>query len=263
MIKKIAEKALYIVFVAGIIALLGFAVDTNKTIHCRSFQVRVDAPSGNSFVDSLSVVKQVNGILEPLEGKEISSISLGKIEELINVMHFVEKSHVYRTIDGHVVADITQREPIARVINSMNETFYIDAKGKLMKTSSSFSARVMVVTGFVNTRYSPNINIYELEKEEELSASQSVLIQLNQLVRHIMEDDFLNAWVDQIYVNRQGEFELVPRNGAHTIEFGKAEDMEEKFSKLIKFYKYGLTHVGWGSYKRINLKFKNQIVCSK
>lgn len=263
MMKEIAEKALYILFAAGVIVLLGFALDTNKSLNCRSFQVRVDAPSGNSFVDSLSVVKQVISILEPLEGKEISSIALGKVEELINAMHFVERSHVYRTIDGHVVADITQREPIARVVNSMNETFYIDAKGKLMKTSSSFSARVLVVTGFINTRYSPNINIYEMQKEEDLSSSQTVLVQLNQLVRHIQKDDFLNAWIDQIYVNRRGEFELVPRNGVHTIEFGQVEDMEEKFGKLMKFYKYGLTHVGWGSYKRINLKFKNQIVCSK
>ena len=102
-----------------------------------------------------------------------------------------------------------------------------------------------------------------MSEESELSSSGKVLLELNALIRFIQNDDFLNAWIDQIYVNRQSEFELVPRNGAHTIEFGKAENMEVKFNKLMKFYKFGLAHVGWGSYKRINLKYKNQVVCSK
>lgn len=263
MIQRIAKKVIYILIPLGMLVLLGFVVETNQSMPCRSFQVRIDSPFGHAFVDSASVVRQVFGVMEPLDGKELGSISLNRIEELVNKMYYVENSKVFRTIDGHVVASIQQRAPIARVINSMNETFYIDNHGKLMKPSSSYTARVVVVTGFIHTRYSPNINIAALSEENELSSSEKVLLDLNALIRFIQNDDFLNAWIDQIYVNRQGEFELVPRNGAHTIEFGKVENMELKFNKLMKFYKFGLTHVGWGSYKRINLKYKNQVVCSK
>jgi cell division protein FtsQ len=263
MIQKIAKKVLYIILPLGMLVLLGFVVETNQSMPCRSFQVRIDSPFGNAFVDSGSVVNQVYAVMDPLDGKVLKSISLNRIEELVNKMYYVEKSRVFRTIDGHVVANIQQRTPIARVINSMNETYYIDNQGKLMKPSQSYTARVVVVTGFIHTRYSPNINILDLEQDNDLSASEKVLVDLNKLIRFIQNDDFLNAWIDQIYVNRQSEFELVPRNGAHTIVFGDAENMEMKFNKLMKFYKYGLTHVGWGNYKRINLKYKNQVVCSK
>jgi cell division protein FtsQ len=261
--RKIATIAFYILLPLGILAILGFAVDSNHSKPCRSFQVRINSPAGLGFVDSSYVVNQVYHHMEKLEGKPLKAISLSKVEELVNKLYYVENSRVYRTIDGHVVADINQRKPIARVINAMNESYYIDDQGKLMRTSSQHTARVIVVTGFINARYSPNVNIHSLDNEEELSSSERLLKELDLLVRYINSDKFLSSWIDQIYVNRQGEFELVPRNGIHTIEFGRAEDMKSKFDKLMKFYQNGLTHVGWGHYKRINLKYKNQVVCSK
>ncbi|TVQ08677.1 MAG: hypothetical protein EA361_16270 [Bacteroidetes bacterium] len=263
MIKRIAVIAFYILLPAGVFILLGFAVESNKSMPCRSFRVNIDTSGGLSFLDSNAVVKQVYSIMDTLEGKKFRDISLNRIEELVNTMYYVDKSRVYRTIDGHLNVDIRQRVPIARVINRVNETFYIDTRGKLMKPSGSYTARVLVVTGFVNTRYSPGVSIGKFENSTELSSSDNVLKELNELVKYIRNDEFLHAWIDQIYVTRQGQFELVPRNGAHIIEFGNVNEMEEKFDKLMKFYINGLTHVGWGSYKRINLQYKNQVVCSK
>ena len=64
-------------------------------------------------------------------------------------------------------------------------------------------------------------------------------------------------------MNGNGEFELIPRVGAQVIEFGKAVDMEEKFEKLWILYNEGFHNTGWNQYERINLKYKNQAVCTK
>jgi cell division protein FtsQ len=263
MIKKIAVISFYVLMPLGIMILLGFAIDTNQTKPCSGFMVTVNNKGEASFIDSAEVVRQVYNIMGPLKGKEMKSISVKRIEELVNAMYYVENSRVYRTVDGHVIADIKQRIPVARIINSMNENYYIDTRGKLMKTTSRYAARVVVVTGFINTRYSPAVDILQLANDDKLSDSEQVLVDLFKLIGHISSNDFLDAWVDQIYVNRQGEFELVPRNGVHTIELGDIENMEAKFEKLMNFYRNGLTHMGWGNYKRINLKYKNQVVCSK
>jgi cell division protein FtsQ len=45
--------------------------------------------------------------------------------------------------------------------------------------------------------------------------------------------------------------------------FGTGDDIEIKFEKLMLFYKEGLSRVGWDKYSTINLKYKNQIVCTK
>ncbi len=263
MIKRITHISLYIIIPLGLMILLGFAVENNRTASCKGLVVEIKDREKLSFIDSLQVLSQVYKVMDTLNGKSLKKVSLNKIEELVNTMYYVESSQVYRQIDGYIVVNIIQREPIARVVNSFNESYYIDKNGRLMKLSTSYSARVPVVTGFIGTRYSPGKNIYEISDETSFSHQETVLVDVNKLIQFIASDAFLNAWIDQIYVTRRGEFELVPRNGVHTIEFGKAEDMEKKFEKLMKFYKDGLANVGWGSYKKINIKFKNQVVCSK
>ena len=51
--------------------------------------------------------------------------------------------------------------------------------------------------------------------------------------------------------------------GSHKIILGSAHDLEKKFEKLKVFYRKGLEKVGWDRYQTINLKFENQVVCTK
>ena len=44
---------------------------------------------------------------------------------------------------------------------------------------------------------------------------------------------------------------------------GDAEDLDKKLYKLRLFYAEGLNKTGWNEYKVINLKYANQVVCTK
>ncbi len=263
MLNKIAAIVFYILIPVSIFVLLGFATGSNSSLPCSSFKVIISKHGESNFLDSAAVVKQVYDVMDSLPGQKIQDLSLSRIENLINEMHYVKSSQVYRTIDGAIVAKVKQREPVARIINAQNESYYIDNTGLMMKTSQRYSARVLVVTGHITSRYSPVVNLSENGLLEEESKSLKILKELFLLVEYINKDKFLKAWIDQIFVTRSGSFELIPKNGSHVVEFGDIQDMDEKFKKLILFYKDGLTHVGWNNYQRINLKFKNQIVCSK
>jgi cell division protein FtsQ len=261
MIKKIAGIFFYITIPIGVFLLLGFAMESNKDIPCRSFTVNVYGDS--YFLDSSHVINTVYSKFGQLEGKKLREISLSNIEDMVRNIYFVKESQVYRTIDGDIVVNVKQREPVARIINAHNESFYIDTRGRLMKTSDQYTARVVIVTGHIAARYSSTLDLYAEKDPDEITPSKKILKELNELVHYIRNNPFWDAWIDQIYVTRTGDFELMPKNGAHVIEFGKAEDIDKKFQKLLLFYQNGLTHVGWSSYSRLNLKFKNQIVCSK
>lgn len=63
-------------------------------------------------------------------------------------------------------------------------------------------------------------------------------------------------------MNKSGDMELIPRIGSHTIIFGKAEDIDIKFRKLKAMYRV-FNKIGWNLYKSINLKFKDQVICTK
>ena len=59
---------------------------------------------------------------------------------------------------------------------------------------------------------------------------------------------------------------LVPRVGEQKIIFGSAlsnEEVKVKFRKLADFYKEGIPYEGWSTYDCFNLKYENQVVCSK
>ena len=261
MIKKIAGIFLFVAIPVGVFLRLGFAVESNKDIPCSSITVNVHGDS--YFLDSSHVIHTIYSKFGQLEGKKIREISLSSIEDMVRNIYFVENSQVYRTIDGNIVVNVKQRKPVARVINAHNESYYIDNRGRLMKTSDQYTARVVIVTGHIAARYSSTLDLYADEDTEDMMPSKKILKELNGLVIYIRNNPFWDAWIDQIYVTRSGDFELMPKNGSHVIEFGKAEDIDKKFEKLLLFYQNGLTHVGWNSYSRLNLKFKNQIVCSK
>ena len=68
----------------------------------------------------------------------------------------------------------------------------------------------------------------------------------------------------QINVTNEKELELYLAVGNHKIIFGDANDIEEKFKKLKIFYTEGLNKTdGWNKYSVINVKYKNQVVCTK
>ena len=93
--------------------------------------------------------------------------------------------------------------------------------------------------------------------------ADSLLTKLYKLAMFISRDKDLKNQIDQVYINDQQEFELIPRYGAQIILLGGIEDLGEKFSKLRLFYTRGLDKIGWNKYNIINIKFKNQVVCSK
>ena len=79
----------------------------------------------------------------------------------------------------------------------------------------------------------------------------------------IDDNPFWKKQIEQLYVNSKQEYELIPRVGAHLILLGEADEFDRQLDQLWAFYQQGLNNVGWNRYEIINLKFRNQIVCTK
>lgn len=117
------------------------------------------------------------------------------------------------------------------------------------------------------------IDVISQKQEAERLAQKKLLkryedfSKLITFVKFVEGDELLRAEIVQIVasssVSGELELELVPRSGDHIIVFGRIEDVEQKFSKLIAFYRRGFGSLGWSEYKTINLKYKNQVVCTK
>ena len=168
-------------------------------------------------------------------------------------------------INGLVKVDVKQRNPIIRVINADGDSYYIDDEGKLMPLSDKYTMKVLVANGNIMEPYSRRY-MYSMEDmgKDTLLNKTSMLDELYAVAKYIDTSSFWKAQVQQVYINSERDMEIVPLAGDQKIIFGDTTCMEEKFKKLLTFYQQGLNTTGWwDKYAVINLKFKNQIVCTK
>ena len=84
---------------------------------------------------------------------------------------------------------------------------------------------------------------------------------LYDLINYIGADEFLKAQIAQIHFEEEDDIVMYPQVTKQLIEFGSYENMEAKFLRLLVFYKQILPRNGWNSYKKVNLKYNDQIIC--
>lgn len=56
---------------------------------------------------------------------------------------------------------------------------------------------------------------------------------------------------------------MVPRVGSQIVVLGTTDDYKKKMERLKKLYVSGFSKVGWNKYKKIDLTYDNQAVCTK
>ena len=67
---------------------------------------------------------------------------------------------------------------------------------------------------------------------------------LMDLINTIREDEFWSAQIAQLDIDSKMRITIFPQVGDERIEFGKPENMEVKFKKLMIFYKEILPRTG-------------------
>jgi cell division protein FtsQ len=169
------------------------------------------------------------------------NLDLNKLEKVLNAQKMIEKSDVFVSIDGVLKAVVKQRTPVARFITE-NSSFYIDYKGDTMPLSDNFTARVPLVSGTLNKKNSPN---------------------LAELFRTIFDDDFLKKNIIAVQIMPNGSLMMRNRNYDYQIDFGNTIDKELKFKNYKAFFQKAVLDNSLNNYKKIDLRFTQQVVCTK
>ena len=168
-------------------------------------------------------------------------VDLSKIEKSINSNPMIERSEVFVSIDGVLKAVVKQKTPIGRIFKG-NTSYYIDYKGGIMPLSENFTARVPLVLGEISQK-----------NEEDLS----------KLLRFVYDDEFLKKNIIGVQIMRNGALKMQNRNFDYEIEFGNTQDFEQKFNNYKAFYQKAVLDSSLYNYKKIDLRFSQQVVCTK
>nr|MDQ3072570.1 hypothetical protein [Bacteroidota bacterium] len=87
--------------------------------------------------------------------------------------------------------------------------------------------------------------------------------QLYHLAAYFLKDNFAVALTGNVHADSNAEFTITPRLGKFEIFIGDTSNLEDKFARLQAFYRKSLPLEGWNTYKRLNLKYKNQIIANR
>ncbi|MCB9365375.1 MAG: hypothetical protein H6587_12460 [Flavobacteriales bacterium] len=253
---------LWMITIVGIVVVLGFV---NKSQKSRVFnpdevRINIDYETENRFVDEDGVKSYVVNLRDTSK-KYFGDYDVLSIEQKINGNSAIKDAQVYKTIDGKIVVNVKQRRPIARIFTK-GESYYLDEYGSLMPLSNKYTSRVVVVNGRLNEPFASRYKFNYNQLPDSLT-SKTMLDDLFILTNYIDKSSFWKAQIEQIYVNKDLDLELIPKVGNHKIVLGGVDNLDNKFARLMVFYKKGLPKTGWNEYSEINLKFKNQIVCTK
>ncbi len=256
MLKRINWKAilygfLWLVSLSSLVVLMSFIEVKKDKLKCSD--VKVLLPGRYNFVerDEIDRILLENGGV--LVGKDLNDINIHKLENRLKANPFIEYAKVYADMDGVVHVQIRQREPVLRVINMANVHFYVDDNGFKMPVSDNYTAKVLVVNGFIDEDFNGKIDTIKSKLVKDLYDA----------ALFIKADTLWDNQVEQLFVELNGDIELVPRVGDHKIILGDTDSLQTKFRNLLLFYKKAMPKVGWETYKTINLKYINQIVCEK
>jgi len=229
--------------------LLVAAINKKDNEHISGVKVKISGVENNYFIDKndvLDILQKLNG--KELQKMKVGSLNLSNMERHLEKDQWVKKAEMFFDNNNVLQIKITEREPVARIFTVTGSSFYIDSSLTKLPLSDKFSARLPVFTSFPT-------DVRVLKKRDSI-----LLDQIKTLSVFIGAHPFWMAQIDQVDITPEATFELIPKLGNQIIRFGGADNYEEKFNKLLAFYKQIQTTIGWNKYSVLDVQYKNQVI---
>lgn len=239
-------------FVGALIAFvaitMAFSSSKLSQVNCDELVIVIDEGSPR-FIDEAEIARLVKKVDDQLLQRKLNEINTERLEAELKKVAAIKNIEIFRKVvgdsmdfKGKLLVEVEQRDPILRVVNN-KEDFYLDEEGVRIPASQAFTTKVLLVNGEVDEKYA---------REKLLP-----------MVRFIHEHEFWDAQIEQLMVNSDGEVLMATLIGDQLIEFGKPTNYQTKLRNLKALYEQALPKLGWELYSKINLKYTNQVVCTK
>ncbi|MBT8326573.1 MAG: hypothetical protein KJP21_02550, partial [Bacteroidia bacterium] len=214
------RKTLYIVSLI-LLGALFVTLKSNQENHaCMSINIAINAPIEKQLItENLVKDKLEEWYTNGLSGVLKKDINLIDVESNIKNLPAVKDAEVSFDLRGELKIEIEQRVPVVRIINSNGASYYLDNEYSKIPSAGTDVARVPIANG---------------------NFSEAMIKKVYTLSTYVQENGFMQALTEQIFVNKKGDLIIIPKVRNQTIVIGDTLDIEEKFIKLIDFYKHGL-----------------------
>ena len=228
-ILKIAVTVILIGF------LLSFSLKRFNNAKLENIKVKLNPTKPEVYFIDEKEIKEI--IKKNNPSQKIGDIDIPKIEKLINNLPSIDSANVFLSLNGTLNVDIKQKVPAFR-LTKKESTFYVDAKGNEFPLSKNYSHPSMLVNGNV-------------DKKDYVA--------LANLIKKIEDDPFSKKFFIGISKEKDN-YNLLPVEGNYKIEIGDLGRIDFKVKGFKVFMEKVLAYKNPDVYKKISLKYENQIV---
>ena len=202
-----------------------------------------DANSINRFlIDSDSTFLNNNKIASILKDRikdDSSRINYNDLENILISNPHVKSVKVYKDLSGNLNVSLDQYKPVARIVSGSHSKKYIDSYGEMFPISKNFTERVILIHLNNKIKFLDN-NLNNTQYGRKIM----------EMINYISNDDFLVKIISEIDVDNNKNIIIHPQLSKQKIIFGYPVDLDEKFNKIMLFYKRIAPLKGWKKYYR-------------
>ena len=253
MVKKILSIVVWVITAGALVALFVFARENYLDKPIQSVTLMPESDSG--FVKQ-SVLH--DEIVSMCANKKVGTANMLEIQQKLSDNPWIESNTSYIDLDGHLNVSFKEYEPQLRIFGKDGRSVYLTDEGTVIPSSSIYTPYVLIASG--NFDIQKDSVAYQLND----SVQQDVnLINALYWFKAINANSFIKNCTGQLYCNSKNEFELTVRGIEAKVVVGDTCFAADKLKRLEIFIKQKFNSLEIKQLKSINLKYKNQIVCTK
>lgn len=243
MVKKILRIVLWVVTGAALIVLFVAGRKWYLETPLKGIQIHLERSHADGFVQKDSLMAYAEAVSGLRQHAKISSVDMQRISKLLSDNPWIERGSAFIDLNDTLSITAKEYEPVLRVFGVDGRSVYVTAEGTLIPSSPHYTPHLLIASG----------NFDE----------QSGIAEALAIAQAINADAYLTEHIGQIYRNQDQEFEVTVNNLPAKVILGDTTDLDSKLLRLRTLLeKYNNTEELIG-YKTLDIKYKNQIVCTK
>ena len=233
-------KILNIVFVLINIIIVGGIIFFNlkNTSEKLIFNEKNIQFSSNNFINNDSIKINLLDNYKSLDSLNADIETVYEIEQIISRIPFIKKANVYLTVNSDLIIQVQEKKP---VLNLYNSDYLLSENGQLIPKIDSLNIDLISFFGEIDP---------------------TIYINLSNLSKMIIKDDFLKAHIKYIYSDSLSFYLSVNRFN-YNIELGSLENISEKLNNYKVFIASIMDDEILNKYSHLNLKFNKQVIAQK
>jgi cell division protein FtsQ len=245
-VKKILKITGIVLIVTVLSGYAVFAAVVTSNYHpdkmCNNVVVNILDFDKYKFINESTVyVTLKKAGLNPV-GRTVTHQMSDRIEKCVASINVVRSAICYVASNGDVVINITQRDPVYRVITP-KRSYYVDIDRKTMPVSKTFTTLLPLVTGYVT---------------EEMATGA-----VYDFITDLYSRQFWKNHIGQVNFTADGNIELITKIGAGKIIINDLSTYKTKLKQAEDWYKQYPKQAWSNKYSVVDMRYNNLIYCKK